>query len=126
MLQMTLYLTWSSCLWTFQLLGLEMFQVRLQKKSYFNRFYRDRQRRNFRRLEDKNLCRSKISVQIYYMFFIYYIVFYLGRNISVKLFKSNCTNKIMLNSNETLQYIFTVFTHHIIFFTTIMYYTITV
>jgi hypothetical protein len=102
MLQMTLYLTWSSCLWTFQLLGLEMFQVRLQKKSYFNRFYRDRQRRNFRRLEDKNLCRSKISVQIYYMFFIYYIVFYLGRNISVKLFKSNCTNKIMLNSNETL------------------------
>jgi hypothetical protein len=30
---MTLYLTRSSCLWTFQLLGLEMFQVRLQKKA---------------------------------------------------------------------------------------------
>jgi hypothetical protein len=32
MLQMTLHLTRSSRLWTFQLLGFEVFQVRLQKK----------------------------------------------------------------------------------------------
>jgi hypothetical protein len=32
MLQMTLHLTRSSCLWTFQLLEVEVFQVRLQKK----------------------------------------------------------------------------------------------
>jgi hypothetical protein len=38
MLQMTLHLTWSSRLRTFQLLGFEVFQVRLQK-SHFNRFY---------------------------------------------------------------------------------------
>jgi hypothetical protein len=40
MLQMTLHLIRSSRLWTFQLLGREMFQVRLQK-SHFNRFYRE-------------------------------------------------------------------------------------
>jgi hypothetical protein len=33
MLQMTLHLTRSSRLWTFQLLGFEVFQVRLQKKA---------------------------------------------------------------------------------------------
>jgi hypothetical protein len=32
MLRMILHLTRSSLLWTFQLLGFEMFQVRLQKK----------------------------------------------------------------------------------------------
>jgi hypothetical protein len=31
---MTLHLTRSSCLWTFQLLEFEVFQVRLQKKSF--------------------------------------------------------------------------------------------
>jgi hypothetical protein len=31
--QMTLHLTQSSRLWTFQLLGFEVFQVRLQKKA---------------------------------------------------------------------------------------------
>jgi hypothetical protein len=31
--QLTLHLTWSSRLWTFQLLGFEVFQVRLQKKN---------------------------------------------------------------------------------------------
>jgi hypothetical protein len=31
-----------------------VFQVRLQKKSHFNRFYRNTQRRDFRSLEDKN------------------------------------------------------------------------
>jgi hypothetical protein len=34
MLQMTVHLTRSSCLWTFQLLGFEVFQVRLQKKCH--------------------------------------------------------------------------------------------
>jgi hypothetical protein len=38
MLQMTLHLTWSTRLRTFQLLGFEVFQVRLQK-SHFNPFY---------------------------------------------------------------------------------------
>jgi hypothetical protein len=33
MLQMTLHLTRSSRLWTFQFLGFEVFQVRLQKKA---------------------------------------------------------------------------------------------
>jgi hypothetical protein len=33
MSQMTLHLTRSSHLWTFQLLGFEAFQVRLQKKN---------------------------------------------------------------------------------------------
>jgi hypothetical protein len=39
----------SSCLWTFQLLGFEMFQVRLEKESH----YRDTQKSDFRPLEDK-------------------------------------------------------------------------
>jgi hypothetical protein len=57
MLETTLHLTRSSRLWTLQLLGFEVFQVRLQKKSQFNRFYRDTQRRDFRLLEDKSfLC----------------------------------------------------------------------
>jgi hypothetical protein len=51
MLQMTLHLTRSSRLWTFQFLGFEVFQIRLQKK-HFNRFYRDTQRRDYRSLED--------------------------------------------------------------------------
>jgi hypothetical protein len=38
---------------TGRLLGFEVFQVRLQKKIHFNRFYRDTQRRDFRPLEDK-------------------------------------------------------------------------
>jgi hypothetical protein len=33
MLQMTLHLTRSSSLWAFQLLGFEVFQVRLEKKK---------------------------------------------------------------------------------------------
>jgi hypothetical protein len=33
LLSMTLHLTRSSRLWTFQLLGFEVFQVRLQKKN---------------------------------------------------------------------------------------------
>jgi hypothetical protein len=49
---MTLLLTRSSRLWTFQLLGFEVFQVVLQK-SYFNRFYTHTQRRELRPLEDK-------------------------------------------------------------------------
>jgi hypothetical protein len=56
MLQMTLDLTGSSRLWTFQLLGFEVFQARLQKKATSNRFYRDTQRRDFRPLKDKSLC----------------------------------------------------------------------
>jgi hypothetical protein len=43
MLQVTLHLTLLSRLWTFQLLGFEVFQVRLQKKTRFYRFYRDTQ-----------------------------------------------------------------------------------
>jgi hypothetical protein len=39
--------------WTFQLLGFEEFQVRLQKKPLESFFYRDTQRRDFRPLEDK-------------------------------------------------------------------------
>jgi hypothetical protein len=39
--------------WTFQLLGFEEFQVRLQKKPLEPFFYRDTQRRDFRPLEDK-------------------------------------------------------------------------
>jgi hypothetical protein len=50
---MTLRLTRTSRLWTFQLLGFDVFQIRLQK-SHFNRFYRDTQRRDFPPLEDKN------------------------------------------------------------------------
>jgi hypothetical protein len=57
MLQMPLHLTRSSRLWTFQLLGFEMFQGRLQKS---NHFYRDTQRGDFRPLEDeKYLCKYK-------------------------------------------------------------------
>jgi hypothetical protein len=56
MLHVTLHLTRSSRLWTFQLLRFEIFQVRLQKNSHFNRFYRDTQRRAFRPLEDKIPC----------------------------------------------------------------------
>jgi hypothetical protein len=52
MLHMTLHLTRSSRLWTFQFLGFEEFQVRLQKKL-LEPFYRDTQRRDFRSLEDK-------------------------------------------------------------------------
>jgi hypothetical protein len=33
MLQMTCHLTRSSSLWTFRLLGLQVFQIRLQKKA---------------------------------------------------------------------------------------------
>jgi hypothetical protein len=54
MVQMTLHLIRSSRLWTFQLLGLEVLHIRLQKKSHFNDFYRDTQRRDFRPLEDKS------------------------------------------------------------------------
>jgi hypothetical protein len=53
MLQITLHLTPSNRLRTFQLLGFEAFQVRLQKRSHYNRFYKDTQRRDFRPLEDK-------------------------------------------------------------------------
>jgi hypothetical protein len=49
MLQMT-----RSSLWTFQRLGFKVFQVRLQTKSHFNRFYRDTQSHDFRPLEDKH------------------------------------------------------------------------
>jgi hypothetical protein len=52
MSQMTLHLTRSSHLWTFQLLGFEAFQVRLQKKKHFNRIYRGA---NFNRLKIKTL-----------------------------------------------------------------------
>jgi hypothetical protein len=52
MLQMTLHLTPSSRLWTFQPLGFEVFQVLLQK-SHFNRFFGDIQSRDFRPVEDK-------------------------------------------------------------------------
>jgi hypothetical protein len=49
-------MTQSSRLCTFQLLGFEVFQVRLQKRSrHFNRFYRDTQRCDFRPLEDKHV-----------------------------------------------------------------------
>jgi hypothetical protein len=51
MLQMTLHLTRWNRLWIFQLLGLEVFQVRLQK-SHFNRFYKARKR------FDKNIFRT--------------------------------------------------------------------
>jgi hypothetical protein len=50
---MTVHLNLSSRLWTLQLLG---FEVRLQKKSHFNRFYKDTQRHDFRPLEDKHFC----------------------------------------------------------------------
>jgi hypothetical protein len=53
MLQMTLHLTRSSRLWTLLLLGLEVLLLRSEKKLYFNRFYRDTRRRDFRPLEDK-------------------------------------------------------------------------
>jgi hypothetical protein len=49
MLQITLHLTRSSRLWTFQLLGFEVFLVRLEKESY----YKDTQKSDFRPLEDK-------------------------------------------------------------------------
>jgi hypothetical protein len=56
MLQMTLYLTRSSHLWTFLLLEPEVFLFRLQKKKkHFNCFYRDTERGDFRPLEDKLL-----------------------------------------------------------------------
>jgi hypothetical protein len=48
MLQITLHFTRSSRLWTFQLLGFEVFQVRLEKESY----YKDTQKSDFRPLED--------------------------------------------------------------------------
>jgi hypothetical protein len=53
MLQMTLHLTRSSRLWTLLLLGLELFLLRSENKSHFNRFCGDTQRRDFRPLEDK-------------------------------------------------------------------------
>jgi hypothetical protein len=59
-LQMTLHLTRSSRLWTFQLLGFEVFQVRLQKKNT-NGSYRDTQRRDFRPFEDKRFI-SNLSL----------------------------------------------------------------
>jgi hypothetical protein len=46
MLQMTLHLTRSSRLWTLLHLGLEVFLLRSEKKSNFNRFYKDTQRRD--------------------------------------------------------------------------------
>jgi hypothetical protein len=50
MLQMALHLTRSSHLWTFQLLGFEAFQVRLQKKT----LQPYTQRRDFRQSENKH------------------------------------------------------------------------
>jgi hypothetical protein len=49
-----LHLTRPRRLWTFQLLGFEVFQVRLQKKNT-STVYRETQRRDFRSLEDKLL-----------------------------------------------------------------------
>jgi hypothetical protein len=46
MLQTTLHLSRLTRLWTFQLLGFEVFQVWLEK-NHFNRFYRDTRMRNF-------------------------------------------------------------------------------
>jgi hypothetical protein len=49
---MTLHLTRSSRLWTFQLLGFEVFQVLLQKKKkYFNRFHKNTKSGDFSALE---------------------------------------------------------------------------
>jgi hypothetical protein len=42
-----------------QLLGFEVFQVRLQKN---NRFYRDTQMRNFRPLEDKSIHNNQKNI----------------------------------------------------------------
>jgi hypothetical protein len=56
MLQMTLHLTRSSRLWTFQLLGFEVFQVRLQKEATSTVSIDVSQRRDFRPLEDKVYC----------------------------------------------------------------------
>jgi hypothetical protein len=49
MLQMTLHLTRSSRLWTFLLLGFEVFRVRLQKKV-ISTVSLDTERRDFRPL----------------------------------------------------------------------------
>jgi hypothetical protein len=59
---MILHLTRSSRLWTFHLLGFEVFQARLQK-SHFNRFYTDMYNK------DAIFDRLKIIV-IYYTSFI--------------------------------------------------------
>jgi hypothetical protein len=53
MLQLTLHLTRSSRLWALVFLGIEVFLLRSEKKSHFNRFYGDTQRCDFRPLEDK-------------------------------------------------------------------------
>jgi hypothetical protein len=45
---MTLHLTQSTRLWSFQLLG---FEVQITKKNHFNRFYRDTQGAIFERLK---------------------------------------------------------------------------
>jgi hypothetical protein len=58
MLQITLHLTPSSRLWTFQLLGFEVFQVLLQKKPLHT------QSRDFRPVEDKGHF-SILCVNIY-------------------------------------------------------------
>jgi hypothetical protein len=52
MLQMTLYLTRLSRLWTLLLLGLEVFLLRSDKNAT-NRFYGNTQRRDFRPLKHK-------------------------------------------------------------------------
>jgi hypothetical protein len=61
MLQMTLHLTRSSRLWTFQLLGFEVSQTSYKKKKHFNGSYRDTQRRDFRPFEDKRFI-SNLSL----------------------------------------------------------------
>jgi hypothetical protein len=52
MLQMTRS---SRLLWTILLPGLEVFLLRSEKKSHFNRFCGDTQRRDFPQLEHKHL-----------------------------------------------------------------------
>jgi hypothetical protein len=61
MLQITLHLTRSSRL--FQLLGFEVFLVRLEKESY----YKDTQKSDFRPLEDKkkNIFKTESMKRLY-------------------------------------------------------------
>jgi hypothetical protein len=60
-----LQMTRPSRLCTFLLLRFEVFEVRLQKKSDFSRFYRDTQRRDFGLLEDNSILLYELHKTVY-------------------------------------------------------------
>jgi hypothetical protein len=126
MLQMTLHLTRSSRLWIFQLLGFEVFQVRLQKKTTSTVSLEIHTGVIFHRLKIKNIKSIHDIISTHFYFSLCFVVtkkrklrktknYFNGKLIEIfgvvgydsKLFSNNsthfhCLKKIVNNKNSVV------------------------